>query len=375
MIKILVIEDEPTLREEVMEWLVLEGYDVIGAEDGIVGVEQAFSHLPDLIICDISMPRLDGYGVLYELRSNPLTSTIPFIFVTAKASYEDIRKGMSIGADDYIIKPYSLMDVVQAIKTRLDKKATQEQHHKQDIEQLKDALTQEHERLMLKAKIVAMYSHDFRNPLTTILSSNNLMRDYADRMDDARRLTHMNRIEVSVRQLLQMLDDMLFIAQMETGHLDFKQEKLNPEPFFKAIVDEFQIIHNKTHQVIFENRVRDIIWCDPRLLRQIASNLISNAIKYSPQGGKVWVILENYEDRYTLMVQDEGIGISEEDQQRLFQAFQRGSNVGHVTGTGLGLAIIKQAVDLQGGSVHLESQLGKGTTVTIAIPVHRAVEV
>lgn len=370
MTKILVIEDEAILRGEVIEWLQLEDYEAISAPDGMAGVEMAYVHLPDLIVCDITMPRLDGYGVLLEMRSNPKTAAIPFIFVTARAAHEDIRRGMILGADDYITKPFTRLDLLQAIQSRLNKKANQERDQQREIDELQHALTQEYEQRMLKTKVVAMFSHDFRNPLAGILSSANLLRDYADRMDETRRVAHLNRIEGSVRQLMQMLDDMLVVAQMETGNFDFKPEPLNIDVFFQQVVDEFQIVHSGTHQIVFENRFPQLLNADVRLMRQIASNLISNAIKYSPPGSTVYVLAEAYEAYFLLTVQDQGIGIPEIDQARLFGAFQRGSNVGPVRGTGLGLAIVKQSVELHKGSVHLESQEGSGTTVRVMIPTH-----
>jgi two-component system, sensor histidine kinase and response regulator len=158
---------------------------------------------------------------------------------------------------------------------------------------------------------------------------------------------------------------------METGHFDFRPEPLNVDVFFQQVVDEFQIMHSGTHQIVFENRFPHPVMADARLLRQIASNLISNAIKYSPTGGAVYVLAEEYEGDLLLTVQDQGIGIPENDQVRLFGAFQRGSNVGPVRGTGLGLAIVKQSVELHKGSVHLESQEGNGTIVRVMIPTHR----
>src|SRR5260221_10488792 len=119
MTKILVIEDEAILRGEVAEWLTFEGYDVISAGDGVAGVECAFRDLPDLIISDITMPRLDGYGVLLEMHANAATAHIPFILVTARASHDDIRQGMALGADDYITKPFSRLELLQAVQARL----------------------------------------------------------------------------------------------------------------------------------------------------------------------------------------------------------------------------------------------------------------
>ncbi|MEP6984191.1 MAG: ATP-binding protein [Chloroflexota bacterium] len=372
MTKILLIEDEAPLRAEVAEWLTFEDYEVIQAGDGIAGVEAVFHHQPDLILCDIMMPRLDGYGVLLETNSNPTTVATPFIFMTARASHDDLREGMSSGADDYITKPFTRLELLHAIQNQLDKRTARERYHENQIQQVQQALANEHEQRLVKAKLVGMFSHDFRNPLSTIWSSNSLLRDYADRLDEPRRLTHLNRIDASVRQLLQMLDDMLIVTQMEAGSFQFKPESMNINTIIQSIVDEFQAINGEVCTLIYESQVTALVMADVRLIRQITSNIISNAVKYSPLGGEVHVTLERHDDNYVLTVLDHGIGIDKEDQQNLFNAFQRGSNVGKISGTGLGLAIVKEAVTIHHGSVHLESTVGEGTTVTISIPAPSA---
>lgn len=369
MTKILVIEDESILCDEIVEWLTLEDYEAIGAVDGVDGVNQALQHQPDLVICDITMPRLDGYGVLLELRANPATTDVPFIFVTARAAHDDIRTGMDLGADDYITKPFTRLELLHAVETRLAKKILQEQKYQQSVSQWQDAFEKEREQRLLKAKLVAMFSHDFRNPLASIMSANTLLRDYGDKMDASRQQMYFNRIDASIRQLMQMLDDMLFVAQVETGNFDFKPEPLHLTEFVKNIVNEFQSIYGKSHPLTYESDFTDVIRADPRLMRQIAANLISNAIKYSPQFSEVQVSLVHQPPQVCLTVRDSGIGIPEADQQRLFNAFQRASNVGDIRGTGLGLAIVKQAVDLHAGSIHLQSTVGVGTTVQVVIPM------
>ncbi len=368
MTKILVIEDEAMLREEVMDWLTFEDFEVLGAEDGLAGVAAATEHSPDLIVCDITMPRLNGYGVLLEINANPKTAGIPFIFMTARAAHDDIREGMRLGADDYITKPFTRLELLQTIQARLEKKVLQARNQQSQIDELQQALAQEHETRVVKAKLVAMFSHDFRNPLAIILSANSLLRDYSDRLDAHRRQQHLNNIDSAVRQLIQMLDDMLIVAQIETGNLDVMPEPVNVGQFVQNIVEEFRTIHGTSYQLLFDSTVDEAIMADVRLLRQIGANLISNAIKYSPKHSQVRVTVDCHNDTCILSVQDQGIGIPEADQVHLFDGFRRGSNVGKISGTGLGMPIVKQAVELQGGSIHLESQVGIGTTVTVTIP-------
>ncbi|NJM28064.1 MAG: response regulator, partial [Pseudanabaena sp. RU_4_16] len=135
MTKILVVEDMDSLREEIIETLTYEGFEVIGAENGAVGVELALKHLPNLIICDVMMPELNGYETLTTLRREPSTATIPFVFLTAKADKVDMRQGMQLGADDYLTKPFTIEELLGAISARLAKQAILQNHFDQEIQQ------------------------------------------------------------------------------------------------------------------------------------------------------------------------------------------------------------------------------------------------
>ncbi|MEM1238308.1 MAG: response regulator [Cyanobacteria bacterium P01_H01_bin.26] len=133
MVKILVIEDEVEIRSNLLELLNIEGYDVVAADNGVTGLLGAIEHSPDLIICDVMMPEIDGYYVLQALRQEPETLTVPFIFLTALANRGDIRRGMVLGADDYLTKPFTRSDVLTAVETRLQKQASQTQIHDDQV--------------------------------------------------------------------------------------------------------------------------------------------------------------------------------------------------------------------------------------------------
>ena len=200
MTKILVIEDEAMLCENILTWLSFEGFEAIGAADGVAGVNAAIVHQPDLIVCDISLPLLDGFGVLLDLQSNPATRSIPFIFLTARAGLDDFRKGMQLGADDYLTKPFERLDLLNAIQIRLGKKAALEKDYREQIGVFKDALSHERAERLLQAKLVAMFSHDFRTPLNAIIMSNWLLRDHADRLDAPHRMAHLEQIDLQRAQ-------------------------------------------------------------------------------------------------------------------------------------------------------------------------------
>ena len=358
------------LRENILTWLSFEGFEAVGAADGVAGVNAAIVHQPDLIVCDINLPRLDGFGVLLDLQSNPATHSIPFIFLTARAGLDDFRRGMQLGADDYLTKPFERLELLHAIQTRLGKKAALEQAFWEQIGVFKEALSHERAQRLLHAKLVAMFSHDFRTPLNAIIMSGWLLRDHADRLDGPHRMAHLKQIDSSARKLIQLLDDMLLAAQMEAGRFIFNPEPTDLAAFIQAILDEFKAIYSETYTILFDCRFTGTALIDGRLLRQITTNLISNAFKYSPMNSEVHITLDSVAEHYVLIVQDHGIGIPAADQEHLFEAFERGSNVGKVPGTGIGLTTVRQAVEWHGGAITFVSKEGVGTTFTVMLPQH-----
>ena len=171
MKKILVIEDAQSLRRDILEMLRFEGYDVVGAEDGLVGVDRAREEMPDLIICDIMMPGRDGYGVLEELRRDPLTTSIPFIFLTARTDRVDVRQGMELGADDYLTKPFTASELLATVTTRLEKRT--------QISQIADRKLDD-----LRENIILALPHELRTPLNVILGFSDLMMTDYNAMED-----------------------------------------------------------------------------------------------------------------------------------------------------------------------------------------------
>lgn len=252
--KILVIEDEAQIREEVSDWLQFEGYEIVAAANGRLGLAAIEQENPDLILCDITMPQMDGYEVLIEVRANQKHATTPFIFLTAAADRDSLRKGMSLGADDYLTKPFTLEEVLGAIRTRLQRHATQTQQGQYHIDVLSSALNQERKQNLLKSRLIALFSHDFRNPLATILMSSSVIRNYADRLPPARKQQVLNRIDGAVHSLTQMLDDMLIIAELESGYFAYKPESIALAPFIEAIIAEYRLIDLCDHRPVMSFR-------------------------------------------------------------------------------------------------------------------------
>ncbi|MFP4101693.1 ATP-binding protein [Coleofasciculus sp.] len=240
---------------------------------------------------------------------------------------------------------------------------------KQAEESLHRALDAEKQLNQLKSQIISVVSHEYRTPLTVVLSSAEMLSRYRQRLSDAKQEQHLGRIKSAVEHLTTLVDDVLFINQAELNKLQFKPEPIDIIPFTQELVSQFQVGGEDKYRLVFSNQGNcGKLNGDAKLLRQILTNLVSNAIKYSPNGGNVGVNLTCKDSQIILQVSDSGIGITQEDQAELFQSFSRASNVGTISGTGLGLSIVKKCVELHGGEITLTSEVGVGTTFTVTLP-------
>lgn len=240
-------------------------------------------------------------------------------------------------------------------------------------EELSDALQKEKDLSDLKSRFVTMASHEFRTPLSTILSSAFLLEQYnpAD-AENEKRAKHLKRIKTSVGGLKSILEDFLSIGKLEEGSIQANMEML---PFNEALtifentVSDMRQVARTGQSLQFAYEGSGDVWLDPTLLRNILINLVSNAIKFSPDDGKISLFFKAAADGATIMISDNGIGISEEDQQHLFERFFRAKNASTVQGTGLGLNIVAKYIELMNGKIQLQSKLNEGTQISIHIPL------
>ncbi len=245
---------------------------------------------------------------------------------------------------------------------------TQRKRAEQDIRQ---ALAKEKELNSLKSRFVAMTSHEFRTPLATILSSAELLEHYSHKWNESKKLNHLRRIQVAVKHMTGLLNDVLLLGKAEAGKLEFKPRPLELAKFCQELVEEIEL-NASNHTIAFRTHNQCPNAClDEKLLRTILSNLLSNAIKYSPLSDLVHFDLICEQRKAIFRIQDQGIGIPLAEQAQLFNSFERGSNVGAISGTGLGLAIVKKSVDLHGGQITVESQVGVGTKFIVTLPLNQ----
>jgi signal transduction histidine kinase len=359
--KILVIEDEHSLRKDIIEMLTYEGYKVIGAENGRVGVEQARLHLPDVIVCDIMMPELDGYEVLDELSRDSETMGIPFIFLTARTDKMDRRHGMEQGADDYLTKPFAVKELLKTIQVRLDREAARRQR----AARLSEAL---------RNNIILSMPHELRTPLTVILGFSDIM--IADHEDMERgRIGEMARhINKAALRLYHLVENYLVYAQIEVTRNDpaFAETlRTTSTPDVKLLIED-QAIQKAQEYERESDLILEIDNLGPLLvvedyLKKAVEELVDNAFKFSEFGQPVKVLLHEENGKAVLQVVDQGRGMTASQIRDIGAYMQFNRKFYEQQGSGLGLAIAQRIAEMHGGSLTINSTPNEQTTVTLML--------
>lgn len=362
MKKILIIEDEQPVRANILERLKIEGFNAIAAENGIIGVQMALTHVPDLIICDVMMPELDGYGVLTALRQNPLTETIPFIFLTAKSDKADLREGMSLGADDYLTKPFRSKELLQAIATRLEKQAVINKRQAQKLDEL-------------RSSIALSLPHELRTPLNGIIGLSELMIAEYDSLSSLEIQEMLLDIRTSGRRLYRLIQNFLLYAELELVATDSERIKLlrtHQTSSIKTIIADQAILQARA-----ANRETDLhldlldagVQISINHLNKLVEELIDNAFKFSCAGTPVTVIARPENDTFILSISDQGRGMTQEQIVTVgaYRQFER--KLYEQQGSGLGLAIALRLAELYAGKLTIESIPAQQTTVLVTLPM------
>jgi len=269
---------------------------------------------------------------------------------------------------DQIRKLNAELEVKVEERTLILKEALQRLEQSQ--KELSDALDKEKQLNEIKSRFVSMASHEFRTPLSTVLSSASLLEKYKAADEQDKRSRHIDKIKNSVRHLNDILEDFLSLGKLDEGKVTTAVSDFDLKEFVQDTVEEMKGLLKKDQQLVIEYEGDLMIHSDKKLLKNIIINLTTNAIKFSEETSPVSIHINVSNGRALISVIDEGIGIGKEDQDHLFSSFFRGANAANIAGTGLGLHIVKRYTDLLKGNVSLHSELNKGTTVTVDIPVH-----
>ena len=384
---ILVIEDNLTNLKIIAHILIAAGYNVLTEVEGLNVIEKVNSTIPDLILLDIILPEISGFEICQQLQADPFTGSIPIIFMTALIESGDKIKGLSLGAVDYITKPFQKEELLARVRTHLHLrqlsktleiqnqeliKTTKELENKSA--ELKESLVKEKELNLLKSRFITMASHEFRTPLTIISSSSAILEKFSNRLTEDKKNKHLQTIQNSIKHITQILDDVLMISRSESENIELRLESLDIIVFCSHLKEQIEI-SNPQYRIDFlwylDEEIIDnsfMVQLDKNRLQQVLINILNNAIKYSPNHNVVKFILYKENNQLIFEISDSGIGIPEADQANLFDSFHRGSNISNISGTGLGLSIVKKYLDLLQGEIKFKSRVGEGTTFTVSIP-------
>jgi two-component system sensor histidine kinase/response regulator len=361
---ILVVEDHRPLLTAIREILEAEGYIVSTAGDGVRALEAMERERPHLIVADIMMPHMDGYAFYEAVRGRAEWVAIPFIFLTAKAERKDVLRGMALGAEDYLTKPFDPQQLVVAVRARLGRARA-----------IREAAAAEFERL--KRQIVTILSHELRTPLTYITGYTELALEEIPALSPDALQEFLMGIKRGTDRLTGLVEDLLLLVRVDTGQLADEFGALarvcrDLGAVVESAVrrfDEQAAAQGIALEMKVEPDLPPVSLCEP-FFADALRRLVDNGIKFSRAGGKrVTVTVRAAGDWVEVAVQDEGVGIPAEQISHLFERFQQVERERmEQQGGGLGLAIARDLILLHGGDIVAESKPGVGSTFTIRLP-------
>ncbi|MBF0626917.1 MAG: hybrid sensor histidine kinase/response regulator [Magnetococcales bacterium] len=357
--KILIVDDETT-NIDVLVGLLENQYKTVVAKNGEQALKRAkVAPLPDLILLDIMMPDIDGFEVCRRLKEDAETRTIPIIFITGRESEQDETKGLTVGAVDFIRKPFSPIVALARIQTHV---ALQRQRH----------------RLLelnaIKNRFLGMAAHDLRNPLNSISGLSEILLTM--QLEESEKRSFIQTIHDVSGQMLKLIHDLLDVSTLESGH--FALEK-RPCDLGALVGERVELLKFTARQKGITIRIerQEILEAalDPDRVAQVIDNLVSNAIKFSPVDGEIVVRVGCEGQRVFVQVRDQGPGIPEQEHHRLFGAFEKLSTrpTAKEKSTGLGLSIVKSIVDAHHGEILVANGTERGAIFTCYLPMADAV--
>jgi len=356
--RILVIEDAHSLRRDIVEMLGFEGYEVFDAENGKRGVERAREALPDLIICDIMMPVMNGFEVLDALRSDQATATIPFIFLTARADRLDWRIGMQSGADDYLTKPFTAKELIATVNARLERHATIVRTSEQKIE-------------TLRGNIITAMPHELRTPLNVIMGFSNLLMMDAGIVDTKHIENMCGHINSAANRLYRLVENYITYGYTELLLSDERRRALlrnglmfHPRASMQVYVQDRARQYGREADLILDISDAERLTIHEDYFKKVIEELIDNACKFSPLGMPITVRAGLEDDHlYHLRITDRGRGMTPEQIAQVGAYMQFERRVHEQQGSGLGLVISQRLIQLHGGTLSITSSKDEGTTI------------
>ncbi len=375
---IMIVDDAQLNIDILRKVLTPEGYLIVTETSGGAALESAPRLKPDLILLDVMMPGINGFETCRRLKQHEATRDIPVIFITAKTDTTAILEGFKVGGLDYIRKPFEFDEVRVRLRTHI-----QAQMLLRNNIRLVEELETKNQRLedinALKNKFLGIAAHDLRNPLSSIRGFSELLMGDESELSSEQRNEFLKTIYNLSDYMLILVNDMLDIAVIENGGLNLRLVASSLTQLINERVRVNQLMANGKH-IHIHTEISDTpeMQFDTYRISQVLDNLLGNAIKFSPCGKNLWVSAGVRDSMAHVSVQDEGPGLTDEDQTKLEGDFQRlllspAPTAGEKS-TGLGLAIVKSIMKAHGGELNVVSQLGRGSTFTVTLPLEHADE-
>ena len=362
--KVLIVDDDRLNARILTSILKGESYEIKEVGSGEAALECYPQFKPDVVLLDVVMPGINGYETCRTLKQTYGEKCAPIIFITAKSESDDVVEGLAAGGVDYLPKPFRAKEAVARIRTHLQNQLLNEQQRRL-VEQLNNSNA-------AKNRLMGMVAHDLRNPLASIRGLADFLRDGTVGVPTPDQKDLIDNIYLASQSMLDLINELLDTAVIEAGEL-----RIDVQPASLVDLLEKSVYFNNINAVKKGTKIiLDLEQCPPALpmdakkIRQVIDNLLSNAIKFSPPGSTISVWAELQPGRCAVAVRDQGLGIPENERDRLFQDFGR-TSVRPTAGEqsiGLGLAICRKIIEAHGGSITAENQPGGGCIFQFALP-------
>jgi two-component system sensor histidine kinase/response regulator len=362
MAKILVIEDETDVRDSIVDILNAEDFIVDSAANGQEGLSLIEEFHPDLVLCDIMMPVLDGYGVLEHLRRQEATKTLPFIFLTAKADKSDMRTGMNLGANDYLTKPFTHDDLLGMIHARLGVKQALEEKTNEQLETLRNSIS-------------TALPRELSGPLQEVMRLSAALEEEAETLNPVEVASYAKAILHNAHQVALLNQNLLLVAKLQAIDIDspvaktFRQQTMaDAHGLIQHIATDFAASYLRDNDLQIQLEPCNLQMAETTL-KKICEELIDNSFKFSWEGKPVKVMGSHQEDYYTLYIMDYGQGMTPEQIAHIGAYQQFSTGIEASGGVGLGLTIAQRLVMLHSGEMLIESLPGQQTVVRLMLPL------
>jgi len=357
---ILIVDDIPQNIQVAGSMLKEAGFEISFAQSGYNALEQASNYMYDLILLDVMMPGMNGFEVCERLKSNEKTKDIPVIFLTALNENENIRRAFQVGGVDYITKPFNCDELVIRVSTHIELS-----QQRKELKEMSD----------LKNKIFSILAHDMKNPFVTILSFCDMLYNGFLENDKEEFEKAINLLYDSAKQGYYLLDNLLHWSNSQINRINFSPVVFDLN---KIVVETFDLTKFSANlkNITLENHLMEntIVFADENMIRIVLRNLISNAIKFTENGGMVGVnVVEKNNQFIKLQIEDNGIGIRSEKIEKLFKLETHFSTEGtsKEKGTGIGLILCNEFMRAHGGNIEVKSEEGKGTRFIFSLSLNQ----